>query len=122
MIAPWLMSMLCAYDGNGLQQLIPGLTNSRGFVSHGGPVGLLRMFVTFKFKTPQTHIFKLCGFVSMFVVGFGFKFSLWVYGLVLYINIVKGQPRFHGLNAEIVQWLTSCQGLLQILISACTRQ
>ena len=35
------------------------VTNSRGFVDR---VGLLRGFVSLKFKNPQTHIFKLRGF------------------------------------------------------------
>ena len=40
------------------------ITNSCEFVGHVGcvgPVGLLRGFVSLKFKNPQTHIFKLHG-------------------------------------------------------------
>ena len=41
------------------------VTNSRGFVGRMGPVGLLCGFVSLKFKNPQTHIFKLRGFVGL---------------------------------------------------------
>ena len=41
------------------------VTNSRGLRGSCGFVGLLRGFVSLKFKNPQTHIFKLRGFVGL---------------------------------------------------------
>ena len=49
-----------------------------------GFVGLLREFVSLKFKNSQTHIFKLRGFVDLWVCGLwvcGYL-GLWVCGFV----------------------------------------
>ena len=56
------------------------------------------------------QVVLVCGYVDL-------AFSL-VYEFVLYANIVKRQPQFHVLNAKIVQWLTSFQGLLQTFIKS----
>ena len=80
------------------------VTNSRGFVGRVGCVGPVGLWVcgfitwvcAFEIQNPQTHIFKLCGFVGQ-----------WVCGFVLQGKIAKGQPRFQILNAKIVQWLNS---------------
>ena len=65
-------------------------------------MGLLRGFVSLKFKIPQTHIFKLRGFVGLWVCGFGFQInvSLWVCGYVGF-NLLCG---FVGFSFSCFKW------------------
>ena len=69
--------MLCRlwFDNSRANCCHRSVTNSRGFVGRVGCVvlwfvGLLRRFVSLKFKNPQTHIFKLRG---LWFVGLAFK-------------------------------------------------
>ena len=66
-------------------------------------MGLLRGFVSLKFKNPQTHIFKLRGFVGLWVCGFvglwvcGFV-GLWVCGFRFQINVSLWVCGYVGFN------------------------
>ena len=70
------------------------VTNSRGLRGSCGFLGLLRGFVSLKFKNPQTHIFKLRGF------GFQINVSLWVCGYVGF-NLMCG---FVGFSFSCFKW------------------